>query len=107
MVSDRDTLTYLLLDCEETAASPRETADYLIEQGWRPPAQVIADPAELDTLPVAAVILAGGQAWQGVRTPVGSAWRLAGGSTDRTSKYVLSVFGDATVLHIPPNKAGI
>lgn len=46
-MNSRDTLTNLLLDCAETAASPRETAEYLIERGVRPPALVITDPAAL------------------------------------------------------------
>ncbi|WP_280201293.1 hypothetical protein [Nocardia cyriacigeorgica] len=56
MASDRDTLAYLILDCVETLASPSETADYLIERGWRPPARVIETAEELDALPNGTII---------------------------------------------------
>ncbi|WP_280481979.1 hypothetical protein [Nocardia cyriacigeorgica] len=60
MPSDRDTLTYLILDCQETAATPRETADYVIERGWRPPARVERSRlSNLDALPVGSLIVAG------------------------------------------------
>lgn len=67
----------------------------------RPPAQRIEAAEDLDALPVGAVVLAGGQAWQGIRTPAGPLWRLAGGVSDRPSLYVLRVFGPATVLFTP------
>lgn len=62
--------------------------------------QVIEDPTVLDALPSGSVILAGGQAWQSIRR-AGPLWLLAGGSSDRSSLYVLRVFGSATVLHTP------
>ncbi|WP_342800994.1 hypothetical protein [Nocardia sp. No.11] len=56
MASDRETLTNLLLDCQETAASPRETADFLIERGVRLPARKITTMEELLGLPRGVVV---------------------------------------------------
>lgn len=113
MASDRDQLAAILRGHSMPSGEPdfpadeyECCADAVIAAGWRPPTRVITTVDDLDALPVAAVILAGGQAWQGIRTPVGPLWRLAGGAFDRSSEYVLCMFGPATVLFTPTERTG-
>ncbi|TLF74078.1 hypothetical protein [Nocardia cyriacigeorgica] len=47
MVSDRDTLADKLSECTYEGMSPRETADALLAEGWRPPVRVIETDDEL------------------------------------------------------------
>lgn len=52
-----DALTVLISDHPgEDMISPRDAAATLIARGWRPPAQVIETPEELDTLPFLSII---------------------------------------------------
>lgn len=112
-MSDRDTLSDVISRAYRRAlaqvpiANPDEAiADELLESGWRPPPRVIKTDAELDDLPINTVILSGGQAWQSFPLLDGMGWQLAGSVNGRTSKYVLRVFGHATVLHIPQPEVG-
>lgn len=58
-----DLLTVTIVDAEREpgesgdGATIREVAAAILSEGWRPPARVITDPAELDTLPVGSVVL--------------------------------------------------
>ncbi|MBF6515557.1 hypothetical protein IU421_14890 [Nocardia cyriacigeorgica] len=111
MASDRDPLAYLILDCVETLASPSETADYLIERGWRPPARVITDPAEADELPDGAVILVAGETvaarMSGVGGVLGRWWQVLDGDAIDTAAELmdLSDAESVTVLYVPTEES--
>jgi hypothetical protein len=78
----------------------KHVADAVV--GWRPPARVITDPAELDALPIHSVALtpSGYPWWLTGRWPIPS-WSLAG--NHRTSAELLAdCRGEGvTLLHIP------
>ena len=58
MVSDRDTLEYLLLSARIDAKTTDETVDDILDAGWRPPARVIETDAELNDVPPGIVVRA-------------------------------------------------
>lgn len=105
-MNDCDTLTNLLLDCEETGASPRETADYLIERGVRPPARVVTTVEELDALPARSAVDAAGRLCK----HLGDGWWVEAGDHEMIhSETVLGMsegVGPVTVLSTPAEKAG-
>lgn len=97
-MSDRDTLTNLLLDCMETSASPRETAEYLIERGVRAPAPGIADAAQLSALPADSIVLntTTKVAWQRTRN---LSWMSMTGLSD--SRELFHAPGHLVLIYIP------
>jgi hypothetical protein len=86
-------------------ATTREVAASLLETGWRPPARVIDNPADLDALRVGSVIVSHGLVRQKVEHGMGSGWgwTSCGGMSVRSSAYVLEVAGPTvTLLWTPP-----
>lgn len=84
----------------------RALADALLAAGWRPPAQVITDPAELDALPIGSVVLGYGVAHQACpRRQMGDtpAWLKPSGLRVQTSADLLADCCGAgvTVLYLP------
>ncbi|WP_029924026.1 hypothetical protein [Nocardia otitidiscaviarum] len=75
--------------------------EVVVSAGWRPPARVISDPAELDALPIESVVIdADGDAWQRYFTY----WWLAGADTKRDSQGLVELCKRLTVVHIPPTR---
>lgn len=115
MASDRDQLWQLMhehvnyWDHDHNAA-----VDAVIATGWRPPARVIRDPAELDTLPGRSIVV-------GHRGKFGTAYQLTSFDglagvpnwaspydvEDRsTSREVIEREGSVTVLYEPTEEDG-
>jgi hypothetical protein len=108
MASDRDTLAELLASRRRCCPSPGRAAadaDYLIERGWRPPAQVIESAEEWEAVPPGAVVVTTrghGRAW--VRLETGN-W--TNGPSCYATKTLLRAHGPrATVVWSPTEKAG-
>jgi len=81
--------------------------DAVLATGWRPPARVITDPAELDALPYMCVVLAYGVAHQSVPSELVDLplWLKPTGERAYTSAELLAACRGAgvTVLHTPEN----
>lgn len=102
-----ETLDGLLGDRERDTTSREflatEAADALLADGWRPPARVITDPADLDALPLGSVILAGTWAAQSTRVDDSGhvVWCISGSGAQRWSAELLRLHRDVTVLWTP------
>lgn len=75
-----------------------EVAEEVHAAGWRPPAQVITDPADLVTLPTGAIGVAGGYAAQHL---AGSWWDVSGRSEPVRDYELIAMYGSVTVLYTP------
>lgn len=75
----------------------------VLRAGWRPPAQVITDPTELDTLPEQTAIVIGGYAFQ----RFGGWWHGSGGVMPMHSEQLIDLYeGEAaTVVWSPTDNA--
>ncbi|WP_067505058.1 hypothetical protein [Nocardia puris] len=84
-------------------ATTREAAASILAAGWRPPARVIADPADLDALPLGSVILAGTWAAQSTRVDDSGhvVWCISGSGAQRWSAELLRLHRVVTVLWTP------
>ena len=75
-----------------------EAAAAVLKAGWRPPARVIEDPAELDMLPVGSIVAVG----EGVATTrFSDGWYVTGEFWDLRSESdeLIERCGAVTVLH--------
>lgn len=117
MPDPRDQLTTTLRIAGEVAYSGNHTvqhfweplADAAIASGWRPPARMITDPVELDTLPAkAAVITPQGWVFQAAAwrpsTSGTKRWAQAFDVTSVTADYVIGCADSVTVLWTPQPK---
>lgn len=117
-VSDRDRLAEFAWErlagpgsvgnaAAEIRYSADRVADIAVAAGWRSPARVITDPAELDELPEDSVVLAVIPEVEYGKTPtpflrasgLPSHWWGTDGHTHETATLV--AYGPVTVLHIP------
>lgn len=73
-----------------------EAAAAVLKAGWRPPAQRITDPDDLDALPVRTVIV---DDWETVWRRGETSWFACDRHPDAPARIVLP----ATVLHTPRN----
>lgn len=96
-------------DCRGACAHVTElmcTANHLSEQlaGWRPPAQVITEPAEFDALPEKTAVVIGDYAFQ----KFGGWWHGSGGVMPMHSEQLIDMHeGEAaTVVWSPTERAG-
>ncbi|MFR9773095.1 hypothetical protein [Nocardia sp. SC052] len=81
-------------------------ADAVIELGWRPPARVITDPAELDTLPIGSVVRGYGVAHQACpgygRSNYPALWLKPTGRPQTSAELLADCRGaGVTVLYVP------
>lgn len=86
----------------EAGGQHAATADAILAAGFRPPARVITDPAELDALPRgSAVLTRNGRVWQKAVTAATEWWpALSNWERAATSGQLLGM-GIVTVLHVP------
>lgn len=76
-------------------------AHHILAAGWRPPPQVITDPAELDALPPRSVVIDGCEDEILCRTQEGN-WAEFGSDIMCTSA---GVYLPATILYVPTEEA--
>ncbi|WP_280499372.1 hypothetical protein [Nocardia cyriacigeorgica] len=79
----------------------REGAERILRAGWRPPARRIETAEELDTLPINAVILAGGELF----SHLGRGW-WEGRSLVAHSEQIVDAHDSAVVLWEPEQESG-
>lgn len=82
-------------------------ADAVVNAGWRPPARVITDPADLDALPdLSIVVIPNGlavQRWTGDGQAV---WIGASDSLVQLSSHrLISIWREVSLLHVPTEAA--
>lgn len=106
MASDRDTLTNLIAENMDCPSCNGISADALIRAGWRPPARVVTDPAEMDTWPLGTVVRGYGVAHQNVPGFVQGdvpLWLKPTGRPQTSAELLADCpGGSVTVLFIPP-----
>ncbi|MGI5216222.1 hypothetical protein, partial [Nocardia sp. CA-290969] len=111
-LSPRDQLDALIESRINWGCQEQDATDAVIAAGWRPPARVITDPAELDALPGRSIVIGLNvpfpEAWQ-LTSHHGSGMRTANWGSPyllnerRTSQQLLDRVDRVAVLHTPEN----
>lgn len=82
---------------------PKFSAELARAAGWRPPAQVITDPAELAPLPTGAIGVVDGYATQLL---AGTWWEVSGRSQPVRGHELIAMYGPVTLIYIPTETGG-
>jgi hypothetical protein len=101
----REQLAEIVKNETGMAYTSKVAADRIISAGWRPPARVIADPADLDALPVGSVVYARSKAYTAAPDfddETAIVWLKPGAVWTVTSEEALEhARGSVTLLHTP------